>query len=309
MADSPTPAWTNKAVDYRFRSMLDRGEWVVSVEVDPPKAMDLERGVRIVERLQEAGVDCIDAGDSPMASVRMNPVMFSAAIQQRTGVESIIHYTSRDRNLMALQADLMGASVVGIRSMIALSGDPPSLGQYADASAVWDVRADGLIEIVAGLNRGVDSAGNEVGASTDFTIITSANPNAEDLDAEMAKMQMRADRGAHAFFTQNCFNVEQTERFLERAEAVGRPVVLGVMPLASARNAQFMATQVPGVTVPDGILQRMEAAGDGAAEEGLAIAREYIEATRAGCAGVYLVPALGRFQGVTQLVSELKRQS
>jgi len=291
--------------------MLDRGEWIVSVEVDPPKAMDLDKGVRIVERLRDAGVDAIDAGDSPMASVRMNPTLFCVAMQQRTGVESIIHFTSRDRNLMALQADLMGAHAMGIRTLIALSGDPPSLGQYGAgkygaASAVWDVRADGLIEITADLNAGIDSAGSEVGAATDFTIITSANPGADDLDAEIAKMQIRADKGAHVFFTQNCFDIGQTERFLEKAHGVGLPVVLGVMPLASDRNAHYMATQVPGVTVPAAVLRRMEAAGDGALEAGLDIAREYIRAVRDSCAGVYLVPALGRYASVTQLVRELK---
>jgi 5,10-methylenetetrahydrofolate reductase len=302
---------TNQPVNYRFRSMLDQGDWIVSVEVDPPKAMDLDKGMRIVERLRDAGVDCIDAGDSPMASVRMNPALFCVAMQQRTGVESIIHFTSRDRNLMALQADLMGAHAMGIRTLIALSGDPPSLGQYGAgkygaASAVWDVRADGLIEIATDLNAGIDSAGSEVGAATDFTIVTSANPGAEDLEAEITKMQVRAEKGAHVFFTQNCFDVGLTERFLEQAQRVGRPVVLGVMPLASERNARFMATQVPGVTIPAEILQRMEAAGDDALEAGMDIAREYISAVRDSCAGVYLVPALGRYASVTQLVRELK---
>jgi 5,10-methylenetetrahydrofolate reductase len=305
MADE-TAAGAGPPIDYRFRDRIDRGDWIVSVEVDPPRAMDLERGVAIVERLRAAGVDCIDAGDSPMAAVRMNPVMFSVAVQQRTGVEAIIHFTSRDRNLMALQADLMGAHVMGIRTLIALSGDPPSLGQYSAATAVWDVRAEGLIELAAGLNAGRDSAGNDVGACTDFTIVTSANPNADDLDAELAKMRGRAERGAHAFFTQNCFDAAQTERFLDKVAVLGKPVVLGVMPLASLRNARFMATQVPGVIVPDAVLSRMEAAGDGAAEEGLNIAREYIETVRAGCHGVYLVPALNRFAPITQLVAELQ---
>lgn len=293
------------AVDYRFRAKLDRGEWIVSVEVDPPRAMDLAKGVQVTRMLHEAGVDCIDAGDSPMAAVRMNSVLFCVGVQQQSGVEAIVHFTSRDRNLMALQADLMGAHALGIRSIIALSGDPPSLGQYGDASAVWDVRADGLVELIAGLNSGEDSAGSDVGAKTEFTIITSANPNASDLDAEMAKMQRRADGGAHAFFTQNCFDIGQTERFLERAAVVGRPVLLGVMPLLSERNALFMATQVPGVEVPDAIVARMAEAGDGAAEEGLNIAREYIAATRAGCAGVYLVPVLNRFKRIAGLVREL----
>lgn len=300
---SPDPG---AGLTHRFRSRLDRGEWIVSVEVDPPHGLSAEEGIAVTAALRDAGVDCIDVGDSPMASVRMSPLSFAAVVQQRTGVEAIIHFAARDRNLMALQSDLLGAHMLGIRTVIALSGDPPSLGRYANASAVWDVKAEGLITLIARLNAGQDSADNSLGGQADFTIATAANPNADDWDTEFARLQVKVANGAHVLFTQPCFDVAVTERFLERAAGLERPVILGVLPLISERNARYMATQVPGITVPDTIVARMTGAGDGAREEGLNIAREYLAAVRPLCAGVYLIPVLNQFQGVTQLVRELR---
>ena len=166
-----------------------------------------------------------------MASVRMSPIAFAARVQQETGLEAVLHFASRDRNLMALQSDLMGAHMLGLRSAIALSGDPPSLGQYAGASAVWDVKAEGLIELIATLNAGRDSAGNEIGGRTAFTIAAAANPNNPDQEAEMARLRQKADAGCDVFFTQPTFDLAAVERFAERAAGLGRPIVLGVMVL------------------------------------------------------------------------------
>ena len=236
----------DRTVDYRFRRMLDRGEWIVSVELDPPPGLSAEGRLAVAAALREAGVDCIDVGDSPLASVRMSPLSFAVAAQERVGVEAIIHFTSRDRNLMALQSDLLGAHMLGLRSVIALSGDPPSLGRYANAKAVWDVKAEGLIELIAGLNVGVDSAGTPLDGKAEFTIATAANPNNPDLEAELVRMRSKAERGAHLFMTQPCYDAGVVERFLEKAQPIGRPVILGVMPLVSGRNARYMATEVPG---------------------------------------------------------------
>ena len=304
VASDPLPSGT--PVDYRFRSRLDRGEWVVSVEVDPPHGLDVERAIGVVARLQAAGVDCVDAGDSPLASVRMSPVLFAVAVQQRTGVETIIHFTSRDRNLMALQSDLLGAHMLGVRSLIALSGDPPILGRYANATGVWDVKAEGLIELVAGLNAGHDSAGNDLGGQTAFTIATAANPNAGDLATEITRLRAKAARGAHVFLTQPGFDAGATERFLERAAPIGLPVVLGVMPLVSERNARYVQANTPGISIGEAVIERLARAGEGAAEEGLAIATEYLQAVRPMCAGVYLIPMLNRFKGITELVRRIK---
>ncbi len=295
-----------KPVDYRFRRMLDQGEWILSVELDPPHGLSAEGGLEVAAALRDAGVDCVDVGDSPMASVRMSPLSFALAVQQRAGLEAIIHFTSRDRNLMALQSDLLGAHMLGIRTVIALSGDPPSLGQYGNATGVWDVKAEGLIGLIATLNRGVDSAGNELGAGSDFTIAAAANPNNPDLDAEIARLQDKAQRGAHVFFTQPAYETAPVERFLERTKSIGRPVVLGVMPLISGRNARYMAENVPGVHVPGAMVERLESAGDGAAELGLELAYEFVETVRSWCAGVYLIPLLGRTDGIVRLVRQLR---
>ena len=305
MSPEPEPS-ERPSVEYRFRRMLDAGDWIVSVEVDPPAGVSARRGLEAAAALRAAGVDCIDVGDSPMASVRMSALAFAASAQQQSGVEAIIHYAARDRNLMALQSDLLGAHMQGIRSVIALSGDPPSLGRYANATAVWDVKAEGLIELITTLNGGVDSAGNDLHGRTEFTIAAAANPTNPDPAAELARMHEKAARGAHVFMTQPAFEPEVVHRFLDTAAAVGRPIILGVLPLVSGRNARYMATNVPGISVPAAIVERMEAAGEGAAEVGVEIARGFIDAVRAECAGVYLIPSLGRFGGAIQLVRELR---
>lgn len=294
------------AVDYRLRRKLDAGEWILSVELDPPHGLSAEDGVAAAAALRDAGADCIDVGDNPMASVRMSPLAFAAEAQRRTGLEAIIHFAARDRNLMALQADLMGGHMQGIRSVIALSGDPPGLGGYANATGVWDVRAEGLIELIATLNSGVDSAGNGLGAKAAFTIAAAANPGAPDLDAELARLKEKASRGADVFFTQPSYEPAIVERFLERAQTVGRPVVLGVMPLVSGRNARYMAENVPGIDVPARVVEAMEGAGDGAAELGLEMAYDFVQTVRSWSAGVYLIPMLGRIEGVVELVRTIR---
>lgn len=294
-------------VDYRLRRKLDAGEWILSVELDPPHGLAAEEGVAAAEALREAGVDCVDVGDNPMASVRMSPLAFAAEVQRRTSVEAIVHFAARDRNLMALQADLLGGHMQGIRSVIALSGDPPALGRYANATGVWDVKAEGLIELIATLNGGVDSAGNALGGEAAFTIAAAANPGASDLDAELARLGEKARRGADVFFTQPSYELEVVERFLERAEAIGRPVILGVMPLVSGRNARYMAENVPGITVPPTVVEAMERAGDGAAELGLEMAYEFVQAVRGWSAGVYVIPLLGKIAGVVELVRQVRQ--
>ncbi len=296
----------DRPLDYRFRSRLDRGEWIVCTELDPPHGLSADAGLRDATALRDAGADCVDVGDSPMASVRMSPVAFAAAVQQRTGLEAIIHFAARDRNLMALQSDLMGAHMLGLRSLIALSGDPPSLGKYAGASAVWDVKAEGLIDLVGTLNRGLDSAGNSLGAEAAFTIAAAANPNNPDPDAELARLRDKAARGAHVFFTQPTFDRDAVLAFSERAAAVGPPLIVGVMVLASARNARFMAQNVPGVAVSQAILDRLDAAGDAAPAEAIDLAQEFVESVRPHCAGVYLIPTLSRRDSTIELVRRLR---
>lgn len=293
-------------VAYRFRSMLERGEWVVSVELDPPHGLSAERALEVAAELRAAGADCIDVGDSPMASVRMSAVAFAAAVQQRTGLEAIIHLGARDRNLLALQSDLMGAHMLGIRSVIALTGDPLSLGRYEGATAVWDVKAEGLIELIATINSGVDTAGNSLRSEGDFTIAAAANPNNPDLDAEMKRLAAKAEAGAQVFFTQPTFDAATVERFAERAAAIGKPVMLGVLLLSSARNASIMAG-VPGIELPEGTVERMEAAGEDAAAVGLEMTQAFVERIRPLCAGIYVIAAQGRVRGVTELVRWISR--
>jgi 5,10-methylenetetrahydrofolate reductase len=300
------------AVAYRVRSMLDRGEWVVSVELDPPRGFSAEGGLRTARRLREAGVDCVDVGDSPMASVRMSSVAFAVAVQQQTGLEAVVHLGARDRNLLALRSDIMGAHMLGIRSIIALSGDPLKAGRYEGATAVWDVKAEGLIELIAELNADMAGEGADLSeegkgsrSAEAFTIAAAANPNNPDLDAEVERMRVKADRGAEVFFTQPTFEPSTVEAFAERAAAVGRPVVLGVLLLSSARTARFMA-EVPGIALSESIVERMESAGPEAAAVGLELTQAFLEQVRPLCAGIYIIPSMGSMDSAVQLVEGIR---
>ncbi len=293
------------AVDYRIRSMLERGEWVVSVELDPPRGVSAEAGLRTARQLREAGADCVDVGDSPMASVRMSAVAFAVAVQQQTGLEAIVHMGARDRNLLALQSDIMGAYMLGIRSMIALSGDPLKAGRYEGATAVWDVKAEGLIELIATMNADMAKAEKGSGSIEAMMVAAAANPNNPNLGAEIERMQVKADRGAEVFFTQPTFDPSTVEAFAERASAIGRPVVLGVLLLSSARTARFMAG-VPGIALGESVVERMEKAGDEAAAVGLELAQTFLEQVRPLCAGVYIIPSVGGMDSAVELVRSLR---
>ena len=292
-------------VAYRVRSMLERGEWVVSVELDPPRGVSAEVGMRTARRLREAGADCVDVGDSPMASVRMSSVAFAVAVQQQVGLEAIVHMGARDRNLLALQSDIMGAYMLGIRSMIALSGDPLKAGRYEGATAVWDVKAEGLIALIATMNADVVDGGKGPGSSESMLVAAAANPNNPDLDAEIARMQVKADRGAEVFFTQPTFDPATVEAFAERAAAIGRPAVLGVLLLSSARTARFMAG-VPGIALEESVVERMEAAGSDAAAVGLELTQTFLERVRSLCAGVYVIPTAGGMDSTVELVRSIR---
>jgi len=292
-------------VAYRVRSMLDRGEWLVSVELDPPRGFSAAVGLRTARRLREAGADCVDVGDSPMASVRMSSVAFAVAVQQQTGLEAIVHLGARDRNLLALRADLMGAHMLGIRSVIALSGDPLKAGRYEGATEVWDVKAEGLIALIADLNADMAGEGNASPSAEAFTIAAAANPNNPDLDAEIERMRVKVDRGAEVFFTQPTFEPSTVEAFAERVAAVRKPIVLGVMLLSSARSARFMAG-VPGIALSDSIVERMESAGSEAASVGLEITQTFIDQVRPLCAGIYLIPSAGSMDNAVQLVQWMR---
>ncbi|HEY8449535.1 MAG TPA: bifunctional homocysteine S-methyltransferase/methylenetetrahydrofolate reductase [Bacillota bacterium] len=288
----------------RLRDKLGR-QFVISVELDPPKGTVVTKFVQGARRLAEAGVDCINVGDSPMARVRMGALTGAFLIQSQAGVETIVHFTTRDRNLMAIQADLLSAHALGIRNVLALTGDNPSLGDTR-ASAVYDVDSIGLIEILRELNRGRDVAGNSTGQPTDFTIACALSPNAEDLERELERFRRKLEAGVDFVMTQPLYAVAPLLRVLERTGPCPVPVLLGVMPLHSYRHALYLHEHVPGISIPAHVLKALEGAGDRGLEVGMELAEQVIEAARPWIDGVYVVLSFGQVEPVARFVERLR---
>jgi len=289
-----------------LREKLAAGRFIVSVEIDPPRGLNPRRALRGAAQLKLAGVDCINVGDSPMARVRMSPLAMAVLFRQQLGLETILHVTTRDRNLLALQSDLLGAHVLGLRNVLCLRGDPPSGSGYARAVGVWDVTPVGLLRVLKGLNEGIDWAGNPMAQPTSFFVGAAANPTAPSPEAELKLLRRKVEAGADFVMTQAVYDIEALQRFLEGAARFKTPVLLGVMPLHTDRHAEFVHNELAGVVVPDAIRQRMREAGDQALAEGVAIAREIIAAARGGVQGVYLIPSFGRYDVAAELIGELK---
>ncbi len=237
-----------------------------------------------------------------MARVRMSALALAVQIQQQVGIETIIHQTTRDRNLMALQSDLLGAHALGIRNVIALTGDPPP--EASQSSAVWDVDSIGFIRVLKRLNEGVDFAGNSLGRPTEFLVACAANPTADDLELELRRVREKVDAGADVLMTQPAYDFEVVRAFFERLGPIDVPVLLGVLPLMSSRHTEFIHHELAGVSVPDQVRERMRLAGEAGAAAGIEIALEHVEETRAlpFVSGIYVMPSFGRYEVAAELV-------
>jgi len=290
-----------------LRQKLAAGEFVVSVELDPPRGLNPRKALEGAAHLKALGADTINIGDSPMARVRMSAIALAVLMQQQVGIETIIHFTSRDRNLMAIQSDLLGAHALGIRNVIALTGDPPSTGDYARASGVWDVDSIGFIRILKMLNDGSDWAGNSIGKGTDFFIACAANPTADNVDLEIDRVRRKLEAGADALMTQQIYSAEILASFLDRLGPISVPVLVGIMPLQSHRHTEFIHNELPGVFVPEAVRERMRLAGENGIAEGIAHARELLEECRPYVQGTYLIPSFGRYEVVGELVTLAKQ--
>jgi homocysteine S-methyltransferase len=280
-------------------------ERIISVEVRPPRGANPSKAIQGARLLRDAGVDAINVLDSAMARVRMSAVATSVLIRHQVGVETILHFTTRDRNLMAIQSDLIGAHALGVRNVLALTGDPPTLGDYAQSKAVYDVDSIGLIRIIKQLNGGMDIGGNSIGSPTRFLVGCALNPTAEDLDWELARFRQKLEAGADFVMTQPVYDADLFRRVLCDAGATGVPILMGILPLQSHRHALFLHNELPGVRLTDEALRRMEAAGPNGVGEGLRIAHEMIAECGSLVAGLYIMPSFGRYETAARLVSEL----
>jgi methionine synthase I (cobalamin-dependent)/5,10-methylenetetrahydrofolate reductase len=288
---------------------LARGEFVTMVEIVPPKGIDIRKEVEGARFLKSVGVDAVNVPDSPRASARMSNQALSLLIQREVGIDAILHYTCRDRNVLCIQSDLLGAAAVGIRNLICITGDPPKMGNYPDATAVFDVDAIGLVNIVHNLNRGLDLGGNPIGAGTGFVIGVGANPGLTDLDEEIRRFEYKVEAGAEYAVTQPVFDLRLLENFVRRIEHCRIPVVAGIWPLVSVRNAEFMKNELR-VSVPDSILDRMARAQspEAARAEGVAIAREMLVAARQTVQGAQISAPLGRYSSAVDVLEVLGTQ-
>ena len=287
-------------------SKLARGEFVTMVEIVPPKGIDVQKEVDGARFLKSVGVDAVNIPDSPRASARMSNQALSLLIQREVGIDAILHYTCRDRNVLCIQSDLLGAAAVGIKNLICITGDPPKMGNYPDATAVFDVDAIGLVNIVHNLNRGLDLGGNPIGTGTGFVIGVGANPGLTDLDEEIRRFEFKVEAGAEYAVTQPVFDLRLLENFLKRIEHCRIPVVAGIWPLVSVRNAEFMKNELR-VSVPDAILERMARAQtpELARAEGVAIAREMLIAARQMVQGAQISAPSGRYSSAVDVLEAL----
>jgi homocysteine S-methyltransferase len=293
----------------RWGKKIADGEFVTTIEIMPPKGANAEGMLKGVEAIRDAGVDAVNVPDGPRAQNRMGAMAVAVLVQQRVGIEAVLHYCCRDRNLLGMHSDLLGCAALGIRNVLLITGDPPKMGPYPDATAVFDIDSIGLTNMVSLMNRGLDLGGNPFGDPTAFTIGVGVNPGHVDLDYELRRLEWKAKAGAEYAITQPVFDAAQLERFLDRIESMRLPVVAGIWPLLSYRNAQFMNNEVPGVSVPDDVLERMRIASDRGKEfalrEGVAIARETLQRVRDRVAGVQVSAPLGRVDLALQVFDGL----
>lgn len=289
----------------RLAAKLAAGKFLTSVEIVPPRGVDTGRLLGDAAALRDAGVDAINVPDGPRAQSRMGAIATSLLIEQRVGIETVTHYTCRDRNLLGMLSDLLGASALGLRNLLIITGDPPKMGPYPDATAVFDIDAIGLTNLVRNLNRGLDPGGNAIGQPTSFAIGVGVNPVAIDLAHEIRRFEYKVEAGAEFAITQPVFDAAQLERFLERIQHVRIPIVAGIWPLVSVRNAEFLANEVPGVSVPDEVIARMRRANERSKEhavaEGIAIAREMLARVRGGVQGAQVSAPFGKVELALQV--------
>ncbi len=284
-----------------FERKLAAGEFVVSVELDPPRGVDGDRLVQGAILLKQAGVDAINIADSPLATARMSPLALAVLIKQQIDIEILLHVSCRDRNVLGLLSEAMGAHALSIRHLLCVTGDPPSLGDYPGSRGVFEVDSIGLLRTLQRVNEGEDANGKPLPFRTDFRLSCAVNPTAVDLDLEIERFHRKVDAGATYALTQPLYDPADLQRFVERAKPT-IPLLVGVLPLRNARHAHFIHHEVPGMAIPEAIRERMNLAGPNGPEEGVAIGREFLTAVKPYVAGTYLMPPFNKFEMAIELL-------
>jgi len=299
------PSLSTTAAPTVLQGKLDDGQFLVTVELDPPRGHNIEKLVQGAKLLKERGVQVVDINDGSLGRVRMSVLPTAILVREATGLDVNMHFTCRDRNLMGIQADVLGAHAMDIRNVLAMTGDPPRTGDYVNATAVFDVDAVGLIRILTGMNRGVDATGNAIGEPTAFCVGAALNPAAEEPQQEMERLLAKAEAGARWAQTQPVYDLEVLERFFARTRPP-IPIVVGILPLHSSRHAEFLHNEVPGITVPEPVRARMRDAGERGLRAGIEMAQGLLAAVRGRYAGAYLMPSFGRFEVVAEILDAVR---
>ncbi|MBE7515416.1 MAG: bifunctional homocysteine S-methyltransferase/methylenetetrahydrofolate reductase [Chloracidobacterium sp.] len=293
----------------RWSAKLARGEFVTSVEVLPPKGCDVQKTIDSIRLLSESGVDAVNIPDGPRAQTRMSAMATAVLVQREVGIEAVLHYCCRDRNLLGMMSDLLGAAALEVHNLLLITGDPPKMGPYPDATAVFDIDSIGLTNMANKLNHGLDLGNNPIGKPASFSIGVGVNPGALNLDEEIRRFEWKVEAGAEYAITQPVFDSDQLRRFLDRISHVRIPIVAGIWPLISYRNAEFMHNEVPGVNVTPEILERMRAASDKGKDEGriegINIARESLLEVRDLIQGVQVSAPFGNVNYALQVFDVL----
>jgi homocysteine S-methyltransferase len=290
---------------------LAEGQFTITVEVAPPRSYTAETMLGHARLLRDAGADLLDVADTPAAKMKMSAWAAAYLIQNQVGVETVLHFPTRGRNLLRVQGDLLAAHALGLRNLFVTMGDPVKIGDYPAANDHSDIAPSKLIDLVAhSMNAGQDMAGNSIGAPTAFTVGCALNMAADDLDNELRVLGNKLAAGAHFALGQMVFDPPRVEIFLKKyrevfAEDFKLPVLMGVMPLYSVKHARFLHNEVPGITIPDAIFARLEAAGDDAPREGVQIAIELMRALRPYVQGAYIIPSYGRYHLAAEVVDAI----
>ncbi len=292
----------------RLGKALAEKRFIISVEVNPPAGLSLEKAIAGARLLREGGVDVINVADGARATARMGNFALCRRIQDELGMSALMHVTTRDRNVLGLVAHLLGCHDLDVRNLVVITGDPPKMGDFPDATAVYDLDSIGLLRLVSQMNRGFDPGGKPLGAATQFLCATGAEPAAHDYAREIRRLRLKVEAGAEVVMTQPVYDPLVLERFLDDVRELGVPVLVGLLPLASYRNAEFLHNEVPGMSVPDAIRERMRKAGNGepARAEGVAIAREMLFAVKDRVAGAYVMPPFGRFELALRVIDGVR---
>lgn len=290
-----------------FGEKLAAKKFIVTAELTPPKGCDADSVIVKAQQLKDIGIDAINIPDGPRASARLSPLALALLIEKKVGIETILHYCCRDRNILGIQSDLLGAYALGLRNILAITGDPPKVGNYPQATAVFDIDSIGLVNIVNRLNHGHDLGNNPIGRPTGFVCGVGANPGAIDPDLEVRRFEWKVDAGAEYAITQPVFDVDLLERFLEKIKHVRIPIFAGIWPLTGLKNAEFMNNEVPGAAVPEEIMERLRKANsiEAQREEGIMIAREALERVKKLVDGVQLSVPFGRVENIVKIIDVL----